>query len=141
MARYILLHWEFLVVSRLRSAHRYTTVAQLTSHKPCTSRFTVRWNVHCSKAALCLFQRTTDQFLVKRSYKTKGYWYTRFIWTVNLHMLQILLIAKSVAVALSSSISIISSLVDSAVDLMSGIIIWWTSRAIQKRNIYSYPGG
>ncbi|KAL4221813.1 hypothetical protein ACF0H5_020067 [Mactra antiquata] len=53
----------------------------------------------------------------------------------------LLLIAKCVAVALSSSVSIISSLVDSAVDLTSGIIIWWTSHAMRKRNIYLYPGG
>ncbi|XP_060565759.1 uncharacterized protein LOC132724821 isoform X1 [Ruditapes philippinarum] len=53
----------------------------------------------------------------------------------------ILLIAKAVAVGLSSSVSIISSLVDSAVDLFSGIIIWWTSRAMKNRNIYQYPGG
>ena len=52
-----------------------------------------------------------------------------------------LLIAKSVAVGLSSSIAIISSLVDSAVDLLSGIIIWWTSRAMKKKNIYTYPEG
>ena len=54
---------------------------------------------------------------------------------------QMLIIAKAVAVGLSSSIAIISSLVDSAVDLLSGIIIWWTSRAMKKKNIYSYPEG
>ena len=54
---------------------------------------------------------------------------------------QVLLVAKAVAVGLSESISIISSLVDSAVDLLSGIIIWWTSRAMKKKNIYRYPGG
>ncbi|XP_064598795.1 uncharacterized protein LOC135465484 [Liolophura sinensis] len=52
-----------------------------------------------------------------------------------------LLIAKSVAVALSGSISIISSLLDSAMDLVSGAVIWWTSRAVRKRNPYSYPQG
>ncbi|XP_045161557.2 uncharacterized protein LOC123526463 isoform X2 [Mercenaria mercenaria] len=53
----------------------------------------------------------------------------------------ILLVAKAVAVALSNSASIISSLVDSAVDLLSGVIIWWTSHAMRNRNIYLYPGG
>ncbi|XP_052761216.1 uncharacterized protein LOC128203721 isoform X2 [Mya arenaria] len=53
----------------------------------------------------------------------------------------LLLIAKAVAVGLSGSISIISSLVDSIMDLASGIIIWWTSKAMKKKNIYLYPGG
>ncbi|KAH3827576.1 uncharacterized protein LOC127830957 [Dreissena polymorpha] len=53
----------------------------------------------------------------------------------------VLMVVKVVAVALSGSISIISSLVDSVVDLLSGIIIWWTSKAIKNRNIYVYPGG
>lgn len=60
---------------------------------------------------------------------------------LTLACLQILLIAKAVAVALSNSTAIISSLVDSAVDLLSGIIIWWTSKAMKNRNIYQYPGG
>ncbi|XP_064599112.1 uncharacterized protein LOC135465725 [Liolophura sinensis] len=53
----------------------------------------------------------------------------------------LLLVAKAVAVGLSGSMSIISSLVDSAVDLVSGIIIWWTSRAVRKRKPYVYPQG
>ncbi|KAK6176223.1 hypothetical protein SNE40_014547 [Patella caerulea] len=53
----------------------------------------------------------------------------------------LLLVGKSIAVSMSSSISIISSLVDSSVDLLSGIIIWWTSSAMKKRNIYLYPSG
>ncbi|KAL3862484.1 hypothetical protein ACJMK2_008445 [Sinanodonta woodiana] len=53
----------------------------------------------------------------------------------------LLLVAKAVAVALSSSISIISSLVDSAVDLLSGIVIWYTSSAMKKKNLYLYPVG
>lgn len=66
------------------------------------------------------------------------------LWYISCSLiawLQILLVAKGIAVALSSSVSIISSLVDSAVDLLSGIIIWWTSRAMKNRNIYEYPGG
>ena len=54
---------------------------------------------------------------------------------------QFLLVAKAVAVGLSSSIAIISSLVDSAVDLLSGIIIWWSSRAMKKKDVYTYPEG
>ncbi|CAK9304549.1 unnamed protein product [Gordionus sp. m RMFG-2023] len=52
-----------------------------------------------------------------------------------------LMIIKSVAAALSGSLAIISSLVDSCVDLVSGIIIWYSNRASRKPNIYHYPQG
>ena len=45
------------------------------------------------------------------------------------------------AVGLSGSLAIISSLVDSAVDLVSGVIIWYTSKAMRKIDIYNYPIG
>ncbi|XP_076472575.1 uncharacterized protein LOC143301979 [Babylonia areolata] len=53
----------------------------------------------------------------------------------------VLLVVKAVAVGLSGSISIIGSLVDSAVDLLSGVVIWYTSRAMQRSNPYIYPSG
>ena len=53
----------------------------------------------------------------------------------------VLLIAKAVASYLSRSMSIISSLVDSAVDLISGFIVWYTARAIKGTNFYEYPQG
>ncbi|KAL5015139.1 hypothetical protein ScPMuIL_009409 [Solemya velum] len=52
-----------------------------------------------------------------------------------------LMVGKSVAVGLSASIAIISSLVDSVVDLVSGIIIWWSTSMMKKRNLYDYPTG
>ncbi|EDO49336.1 predicted protein, partial [Nematostella vectensis] len=53
----------------------------------------------------------------------------------------LLLIGKIVASYLSGSLSIISSLVDSAVDLVSGIIFWYTTRSIKTTNFYEYPSG
>lgn len=52
-----------------------------------------------------------------------------------------LLIAKAVASYLSGSMSIISSLVDSAIDLVSGIVLWFTTRSIKGTNYYDYPEG
>lgn len=52
-----------------------------------------------------------------------------------------LLIAKAVASYLSGSMSIISSLVDSAVDLISALVMWYTTRAIKYTDYYEYPGG
>ena len=54
---------------------------------------------------------------------------------------QLLLIGKSVAAALSGSLSVVSSVIDSAVDLVSGALMWWSGRAIVSRNIYEYPQG
>ena len=48
---------------------------------------------------------------------------------------------KLAASILSRSMSIISSVVDSVVDLLSGVIMWWAARAIKRRNIYDYPQG
>jgi len=53
----------------------------------------------------------------------------------------ILMIIKGVAAYLSGSLSIISSLVDSTVDITSGLVIWLTARAIKKRDPYLYPRG
>ncbi|KER18751.1 hypothetical protein T265_15846, partial [Opisthorchis viverrini] len=52
-----------------------------------------------------------------------------------------LLIGKAVASSISGSLSIISSLLDSCVDLASGGIMWYTSRQMRKRRPYSYPQG
>jgi divalent metal cation (Fe/Co/Zn/Cd) transporter len=46
-----------------------------------------------------------------------------------------------VASILSNSLSIISSVIDSAVDLVSSVILFWTARTIRHRNKYRYPAG
>ncbi|XP_046345916.2 metal tolerance protein 9-like isoform X3 [Haliotis rufescens] len=67
----------------------------------------------------------------------KALFYARLTFGVNC----LLLIAKAVASTLSGSIAIISSLVDSIVDLASGIILWWATKAVKKRDPYIYPQG
>ncbi|KRX92096.1 Metal tolerance protein 9 [Trichinella pseudospiralis] len=52
-----------------------------------------------------------------------------------------LLVVKLVAAVLSGSFSVVSSVVDSAVDITSGLIIWLTSRAIKRRDLSVYPRG
>lgn len=59
------------------------------------------------------------------------------VFTVNL----LLLLGKGAASAISGSLVIISSLLDSCVDLVSGGIMWYTSRQMRKRRPYSYPQG
>jgi cation diffusion facilitator family transporter len=49
--------------------------------------------------------------------------------------------AKAVAAALSGSLAVISSVLDSAVDLASGAILWYSTRAIKRVDYYLYPRG
>ena len=53
----------------------------------------------------------------------------------------VLLAGKAVAAYLSASMSIISSLVDSAVDLVSGVVVWYTNRSIKNTDFHEYPEG
>jgi len=66
-------------------------------------------------------------------------------YSVEVHVcvpfVQILLSGKAVAAALSGSLAVITSVIDSAVDVVSGILMWWSSRAMKKRNPYCYPQG
>jgi len=56
-------------------------------------------------------------------------------------VVQLLLIGKLVVAVLSGSLAVITSVLDSAVDLASGILMWWSSRAMRKRDPYLYPQG
>lgn len=73
---------------------------------------------------------------LKKLQETAGL-YAKITFLANL----VLLAAKMAAAILSGSISIISSLVDSVVDLASGVIIWATGRAVRTRDPYVYPQG
>lgn len=53
----------------------------------------------------------------------------------------VLLAGKVVAAALSGSLAVMTSVIDSVVDLVSGALMWWSSRAIRKRDPYLYPQG
>ncbi len=46
-----------------------------------------------------------------------------------------------VAAIISNSYSVISTVIDSAVDITSGGVIWLTLRAIERSNPYEYPRG
>ena len=52
-----------------------------------------------------------------------------------------LLIGKAVAAGLTGSLSVISAVIDSGVDLVSGALMWWSSKAIKNRDLYQYPQG
>ncbi|CAF4718439.1 unnamed protein product, partial [Rotaria sp. Silwood2] len=52
-----------------------------------------------------------------------------------------LLIVKVIAAFISHSLSVISSVVDSGVDLASSVILLWATRAIKRRDPFMYPQG
>lgn len=58
---------------------------------------------------------------------------------LNLVANTILLMMKIVVVALSSSVSVLASLVDAALDFLSTGIIWVTTRLISQQDQYAYP--
>jgi cation diffusion facilitator family transporter len=60
---------------------------------------------------------------------------------LNLVANTVLLIMKIVVVALSSSVSVLASLVDAALDFLSTAIVWVTTRLISRNDQYQYPIG
>jgi divalent metal cation (Fe/Co/Zn/Cd) transporter len=42
---------------------------------------------------------------------------------------------------ISKSLSVVSSVIDSAVDLATSVILFWAWRAIKRRDHYQYPQG
>lgn len=53
----------------------------------------------------------------------------------------VLLAGKIAVIVLSSSLSVLASLVDAALDFLSTAIVWTTTRMIARRDQYQYPVG
>ena len=60
---------------------------------------------------------------------------------VNLAANAILLAGKIAVIALTSSLSVLASLVDAALDFLSTAIVWTTTKLISQQDQYSYPVG
>lgn len=60
---------------------------------------------------------------------------------INLVANTVLLIMKIVATVLTSSVSVLASLVDAALDFLSTAIVWTTTRLISSNDQYAYPVG
>jgi hypothetical protein len=60
---------------------------------------------------------------------------------VNLTANFLLLIGKIVVIALTSSLSVLASLVDAALDFLSTAIVWTTTKLISRQDQYAYPIG
>ena len=60
---------------------------------------------------------------------------------INLAANTILLAGKIVVMLLTSSLSVLASLVDAALDFLSTAIVWTTTRMIERQDQYLYPVG
>ena len=60
---------------------------------------------------------------------------------VNLAANAVLLAGKIAVIVLTSSLSVLASLVDAALDFLSTAIVWTTSRMIERQDQYQYPVG
>lgn len=60
---------------------------------------------------------------------------------VNLAANAVLLAGKVAVIVLTSSLSVLASLVDAALDLLSTAIVWTTTRMIESQDQYQYPVG
>ncbi|CAF1103547.1 unnamed protein product [Rotaria sp. Silwood1] len=67
--------------------------------------------------------------------------YTEWLIKATLVCNVTLLIAKIVAAVYSRSLSIISSVIDAAVDSASACLLYWVIRVIKRHDPYTYPGG
>ena len=68
----------------------------------------------------------------------------RVVWIaiyVNLAANTILLAGKIAVILLTSSLSVLASLIDAALDFLSTAIIWTTTRMIERQDLYRYPVG
>lgn len=60
---------------------------------------------------------------------------------INLVANAILLAGKIVVIVLTSSLSVLASLVDAALDFLSTAIVWTTTKLISRQDQYQYPVG
>ncbi|KAH6622303.1 cation diffusion facilitator 10 [Boeremia exigua] len=60
---------------------------------------------------------------------------------VNLSANTALLIMKIIVAVMTSSLSVVASLVDAALDFLSTVIVWFTSWMIARQDRYAYPVG
>jgi len=65
----------------------------------------------------------------------------RYAISISFMVNIVLLILKAVTLARTGSLAVLTSLVDSALDLLSGSVLFFSNRAISKANFLDYPTG
>ncbi|VDK51557.1 unnamed protein product [Anisakis simplex] len=90
---------------------------------------------------LTLNQKQDDQLQNEAHQERRKLKWDTWLARITLLLNIIMIVAKTVAAYLSNSLSIISSVVDSVMDITSGTVIWVCLRSIRKTNRYEYPIG
>lgn len=143
-----------IIVSQSASAQSVVTLEEIVpSHEKIKNKKTKIWKKHASspKNVRKYYKKQEDLINMINKETDEGFGspetdqdvsaFAARAAKISLACNILLLIAKAVAAYLSGSLSVISSLVDSAVDLVSGVIIWFTNRSIKMTNFYEYPVG
>ncbi|KRX87494.1 Metal tolerance protein 7 [Trichinella pseudospiralis] len=97
-------------------------------------------NFEKDQADMCLAHRTSTSCKEKFDEKSQACIAERLAQATLLLNVS-LLVLKGIAVYESGSYAVLSNVVDSAVDVTSGLIIWWVSEAIRTRDLHIYPRG
>lgn len=79
--------------------------------------------------------------LAEESKEESGSPIVTFAIYLNLAANLVLLIGKIAVIVLTSSLSVLASLVDAALDFLSTAIVWTTTKLISRQDSYAYPVG
>uniref|UniRef100_A0A5K3F6T8 ZT_dimer domain-containing protein n=2 Tax=Mesocestoides corti TaxID=53468 RepID=A0A5K3F6T8_MESCO len=93
------------------------------------------------QSTLSLLNTNEEEDLMRHAAARKQYLVNNILIKVAFFLNLLLLIGKMAASILSHSLSIISSLMESAVDLASGFTLWFTAYQMRKSLPYTYPTG
>ncbi|KAL1234836.1 Metal tolerance protein [Trichinella spiralis] len=97
-------------------------------------------NFEKDQADMCLIHRTSTSYKEELDEKSRACIAERLAKATLLLNVS-LLVLKAIVVYKSGSYAVLSNVVDSAVDVTSGLIIWWVSEAIRTRDLHIYPRG
>ncbi|KRX38705.1 Metal tolerance protein 5 [Trichinella murrelli] len=97
-------------------------------------------NFEKDQADTCLIHRTSTSYKEELDEKSRACIAERLAKATLLLNVS-LLVLKGIVVYKSGSYAVLSNVVDSAVDVTSGLIIWWVSEAIRTRDLHIYPRG
>ena len=86
-------------------------------------------------------QKNEDEWRAEDFKLAKRAWREQFALRISFWANVALLVIKVFAAYSSGSLSIITSALDSFLDLVSGLILWQTEKSMRKQNKYLFPAG
>ena len=86
-------------------------------------------------------QKNEDEWRAEEIKLAKRAWREQFALRISFWANVALLVIKVFVAYSSGSLSIITSALDSFLDLVSGLILWQTEKSMRKQNKYLFPAG